>query len=140
VERPSWIAPLYGYAVCLIAVVTFLIGSVNFVEAVFQRMYPLQGRDGMGPFGGSLTSFEAYRVSYAESRGSAPMREREGVSVATDTLSTDELRTRYEALRADRIERSRFEATKQMVKHGMLILVSVVLFLFHWRWIRIRNA
>jgi hypothetical protein len=135
-ERPLWIAPLYGYLVCLIAVVTLLISASNFVDAVFLRADPLSSRDNFGPFGGSLTSLEAYRATMDEARGMRPTRV-DGAPVAPgDTLTTEQLRTRYEALRADHIAKNSFQATKDLVKHGLLILLSAVLFFTHWRWVR----
>jgi hypothetical protein len=134
VSRPSWIAPLYGYSVCLIAVITFLIGITNFVEAAFHRGSPLQARDRFGDRG-SLTSFEAYRATYVSDR---PTRTEAGRGAA-DTLSTAELRARYEALRADHVARVSFQATQDLVKHGLLIALSIALFVSHWRWLRRRD-
>ena len=139
-ERPSWIPSLYGYAVCLIAVVTLLIGTANFVEAIFVRANPLQARDyAYGPGGASLISFEAYRATYPSELMTRPTRTGPPREAAPgDTLTTAELRARYEALRADRIGRASFEGTQRLVKHGLLILLAVVLFLTHWRWLRSR--
>jgi hypothetical protein len=135
VSRPSWIAPLYGYAVCLIAVITFLIGVTNFVDAAFHRANPLQARDRFGDRG-SLTSFEAFRATYS---GDRPTRVQPATGAGADTLSTAELRGRYEALRADHIARVSFEATQGLVKHGLLIALSIALFVSHWRWLRRRG-
>jgi hypothetical protein len=57
-----------------------------------------------------------------------------------DTLSTVELKRTFDALRSDRIERLSFEAKQRLVKHGLLILLSIGLFAWHWRWLRQRGA
>jgi hypothetical protein len=133
-NRASWIAPLYGYVVCVIAVVTFLISASGFVDAAFERSAPLMGRGGAyGPMGSSLGSFEAFRASYVDRK---MMERRPGDPMPTDTLSTDELRKRYEALRADRIAQMSYSASQRLVKHGLLILLAIVLFVTHWRWLR----
>jgi hypothetical protein len=128
-------ALLYGYVVCLIAVVTFIIGTSNFVDAAFERANPLASNRGMyGPGGAQLTSFEAFRASYA---GRGPVSERPtGQAPGADTVSTAELQRRYEALRADHIGQVRYQSTQRMVKHGLLMLLAVVLFATHWRWVR----
>jgi hypothetical protein len=137
VSRPSWIAPLYGYAVCLIAVVTLLIAVTNFVEAAFHRANPLQARGGFAPRGASLSSFEAFRATYGEER---PTRAPPAPgAAAADTLSTAELRARYDALRADHLARVSFQATQDLVKHGLLIAIAIALFVSHWRWLRRRD-
>lgn len=137
-NRYSWIAPVYGYVVCLVAVVTFLINVSGFIDAAFDRAAPLQGRGGAyGPMGGgggsSLTSFETFRATYDERER---MVTRPNDRAPVDTPSTTELRRRYEALRADRIEQMTYSASQLLVKHALLIVVAVVLFVWHWRWLR----
>ena len=52
-------------------------------------------------------------------------------------LSTDAGR-RYEALRADRIRRARFEARREIITDTLSLAIAVALFAFHWRWLRRR--
>jgi hypothetical protein len=135
-NRFPWIAQVYGYLVCIVAVVTFLINASGFVDAAFDRANPLQGRGGYyGPDGGSLTSFEAYRATQTQGR---PTRVAPGVASGpeSDTLTVEQQRARYEVLRADRISQTSFGAMQRLVKHGLLMLVAIVLFATHWRWLR----
>jgi hypothetical protein len=134
-NRAPWIALAYGYVVCLIAVVMLIVGTFNIVDAFFDRASPLQSREGAyGPFGGSLTSFEAYRATRMQQR---PTRVGPSGNPETgDTLSTVALRAEYEAMREDRIEQVRHAASKRLVKHGLLILLAIGLFATHWRWVR----
>jgi hypothetical protein len=132
-ERPSWIAPLYGYVVCVVAVITFIVSLSGFVDAAFERAYPLQSRGGAyGPGGESLTSYESYRATSLERAKAA----RGPQATPADTLSTAEMRARYETLRAERIEQGRFFASQRLVKTGLLMLVAIGLFVTHWRWVR----
>jgi hypothetical protein len=131
----SWIASAYGYLVCLVAVITFLISASRFVDSAFDLADPIRGRGGYyGPMGGSLSSFEAFRTTYMEQR---PIRTATGeTTLKSDSLTTEQLRARYEVLRADRIAQSRYTAMQGLVKHGLLILAAAVLFMTHWRWVR----
>jgi uncharacterized membrane protein YidH (DUF202 family) len=144
-DRPSRVQQLYGYAVCLIAIVTLLIALSNLVEAAFDRADPLQA--GAGRYGHpevSLTSFEAFRATQPQQPTQPPDR----VAGATapgpdqpstaraDTLTTAELRARYEALRADRVARVSFDATRTLVGAALLAVVALGLFVGHWRWLR----
>ena len=133
----SRIAQVYGYAVCLIAVVVFLIAASNIVEAAFDRSEPLLSERWSGRADGDLSSFEAYRASRAER--TAPTPERPGAAPSTDTMSTADLRARYEALRAQQIASVRFQSTRRLVKHGFLLVVAFGLFMTHWRWLRRRE-
>lgn len=130
VDRPNRIAQWYGYSVCLVAVVVLLITVTGMVNSLFTLANPLQGENDFGP---ALSSFEAYRATHHQSPYLDPA-EREA---ARRTPPTDaELRARYQALRADRIERNRYQAQRSLVSAALLSLFAAGLFLFHWRWLR----
>ena len=145
VHHTSRIAQIYGYAVCLIAIVTILIVGSSFVDAAFDLASPLRSQNyRYGPFEGNLTSFEAYRATYNQ-RDRMIMRVAPGPdgpvpAQPPDTLSTAELREQYELARSDRLASVRFGATQQLVKNGLLILLAIVLFVTHWRWVRARDV
>lgn len=133
-DRPNRVAQLYGYAVCLIAVVVFLVNANSLVESAFTLANPLRGggdRFGMQPV---VSSFEAYRATVSrENRFNAPP----GAGPAAATPLPDSLlRARYEALRADRIDQARFDAERSLTTSVLLLALSVVLFALHWRWLR----
>jgi len=44
------------------------------------------------------------------------------------------------AVELDRIEQARFEAEQGLTTSGLLLLLSIVLFALHWRWLRSRDA
>lgn len=134
-SRPTWVQQVYGYAVCLVAIVTFLIATSNIVDAAFLRMNPLQASEQRYGPEENLTSFEGYRARRNEMRTRGTP---EGKVVPGDTLSTAELRRTYDVLRSDRAERLSYEAAQRLVKHGLLLALSVMLFATHWRWLRSR--
>ncbi|MGD0990915.1 MAG: hypothetical protein ABR998_00405 [Gemmatimonadales bacterium] len=122
-EKSNRVPQIYGYTVCVIAVVTFLICATVVVNNVFDLANPLQAG-----FGATLSSFEAYQADQHPSAVGAQAR--------PDTTSEATLRRRYEALRTDHIARVRFQAWKAIVTSGLLLLISVVLFVWHWRWMK----
>jgi uncharacterized membrane protein YcjF (UPF0283 family) len=130
VDRPNRIAQWYGYSVCLVAVVVLLVTLTGMVNSLFTLANPLHGENDFGP---ALSSFEAYRATHDQSPYLDPT-ERE--AVRRTPPSDAELRTRYQALRADRIERNRYEAQRSLVSAGLLSLFAAALFVFHWRWLR----
>ena len=134
-EKPNRVPQIYGYTVCVIAVVTVLITASIIVNNVFDLANPIQAGYG---FESSLSSFDAYQATYQRDQravvaGSAN-------AVRPDTVSEATLRTRYEALRADRISRVRFNAWKAIVTSGLLLIISIVLFAVHWRWLKRAGA
>ena len=129
-EKTGKVPQVYGYTVCVIAVVTFLICATVIVNNVFDLANPIQAGYGSES---SLSSFDAYKATYQKDQrvgGAATMEAR------LDTLSEATLRARYEAVRADRIARIRFQSWKALTTSGLLIVISVVLFLVHWRWMK----
>jgi hypothetical protein len=153
---PHRFAQLYGYAVCLITVVTFLIAAHNFVEAAMDLSDPVHGGDRFGPWGEAVpASFELYRAEYRQRRtleetavlrtadgsttgivsGAAP-----GQRAARDTLSDEALRRLYEAKRAELVAWRHFQALRSFVTNGLLLLLAVGLFVAHWRWLRGLNG
>jgi hypothetical protein len=129
-EKPNRIPQIYGYTVCLIAVVAFLISINGIVDATFTLANPLHGPYGHGD---GLTSFESYEASRVER--TAPDR-----NLPADTTSLETRRRRFEALRSDRIDANRLLAWRRLVGSGLTILIAVVLFAWHWSWLRTRAA
>lgn len=135
-ERPSRVAQLYGYTVCLIAVVVFLISTNSMLENAFALSNPLQTRESEFGFEPSVSSFEAYRATYDRER---QMRSGPDARAVTDSVPETVLRARYEVLRADRIERVRFQAKRSLATSTLSLILAIALFVIHWRWLRARS-
>ena len=128
-DKPNRIAQIYGYTVCLVALIVALISLTAILNAMFERANPLQA----DRFGGVvLTSFDAYKAT--GSREPMPADPRE--ATRRDTVTDAALRQRYDALVADRIATTRYQTGKTLVTSGILLLVAIGLFVFHWRWVR----
>ena len=127
VERPNRVRQWYGYIVCLIAVITGLITVAGVFDNAFDLSNPLAAE---GPYGESLTSFDAYMATRS------PRFVRPDQRPEQDTASQATLQARYEALRADRIEQRRFAAQKGLVRDLGLLAIAIGLFFSHWRWLR----
>ncbi|HEX2779715.1 MAG TPA: hypothetical protein VHM30_09460, partial [Gemmatimonadaceae bacterium] len=136
-ERPSRVGQLYGYTVCLVAVIVFLVSTNSLVENAFTLSNPLEARESdFGPWEPSLTSFESYRATIDRERRIAAVN---GQMAPRDTTPEPALRTRYEALRADRIARMRFHAQRDIASSALSLLLAIALFAIHWRWLRRRE-
>lgn len=134
-ERPSRVGQLYGYTVCLIAVVVFLASASSFVENLFSYADPVQARESGFGYEPSVTSYEAYRATYDRER---QMRAGPGMPAAADSIPEATFRARYEAIRADRIASTRFNARRGMTTSGLSLVFALALFVVHWRWVRAR--
>ena len=131
-ERSERVPQLYGYSVCLIAIVVGLISIGTIVNKAFVLADPLRSRSEFGWGGsGNLSSFEAYRATYE--RRNVPAKDGK---TELEQLTDDQLRARYDALRADALARARFDAAQELTGSSLLLVVSVGLFVWHWRWVR----
>src|SRR5689334_19787840 len=135
-ERTERVPQLYGYSVCLIAIVVGLVSLGTIVNKSFTLANPLRSVGGEYGWegGASLTSFEAYKATYTSRSVFAARPDAE--AQREKLLSDPELRTRYEAVRADRIDRTRFDAARDLTGSALLLLVSAGLFASHWRWVK----
>lgn len=132
-DKPNRIAQIYGYTVCLVALIVALISLTAILNAMFQRANPLQA-DRFGSV--ALTSFEAYKATQYRD----PMRYNPNEATRRDTLPDSVLRPRYDALVADRILTTRYQTGKTLTTSAILLLVAIGLFVFHWRWVRRLNG
>ena len=136
----SRIAQVYGYAVCFITVIVILISIKSVVDAVIDLSDPIRADSGgYGRSGRSLSNFELYKLDARRERspgpaGAAPAK------VQPDSLSDTDLRRLYDAEREQAIGNVKFRAIKTLIGSGLLIIVSLILFLVHWRWLRERDV
>jgi len=135
-ERTNRIAQIYGYAVCLVAIITILISITQIVNAAFNLSSPLRA-EGYGR-GGPLTSYTAYKREQLQ-RANAPDRPRAGVpsrDSAYAVPSDAEIRQMFEDERLEQIGNVRFRAMRTLVTSTLLIIIASGLFFMHWRWLR----
>ena len=132
VAMSNRVAQLYGYTVCLVAIVVGLITISSIINAAMDRANPLESQSLRAPYGESLTSFEAYQATYAQQQ----MMFNRGAGAQPDSASQATLRRRYDALVADRVAVVRLRTAKTLVTSSLLLVLAAALFAFHWRWLR----
>jgi len=128
-EKRYRIAQVYGYIVCLVAVIAFLISLASLVGAVFTLSDPLHARGIDGRL--DLTSFEAYKMDILTSARADPQSSTPGYVPEDQTL-----RRMFEAAKADRLQSVKLQTYRSLAVNGLLILVCIALFTTHWIWVR----
>jgi hypothetical protein len=127
-EKPQRMAQIYGYLVCLVAVITVLICVSTLVSAILDLGDPIHAG---WPPPASLASFDNYKMDILKS---AP---KEGEAAKTSYIPDDQtLRAMYEAAKNDKIQSARHDSNRTIVIDIILIVICIVLFVTHWRWIR----
>lgn len=128
VAQPNPIAQMYGYTVCLVAVIVGLTSLASILDAAFDRAYPLQTDY---DYGVSIASFEAYKATSARNHALTNPSN----SAQSDTASDATLRAGYAALVDDRIAATVHRTSRTFMTSGILFATALVLFLVHWRWL-----
>jgi hypothetical protein len=133
VERPERVPQLYGYTVCLVTLIWALASATSIIDAALTINAPLyRGERDFSPFEPSVSSFESFRTTYDMSRRMGGAEPRPPL----DSVPEPELRRRFDALRADRIERNTVEARRSLITSALSLLIAAALFTLHWRWLR----
>ncbi len=131
-DQPRWIPQLYGYTVCLIAVITILISLNSVVNNVFEFAEPEMSREVTGEFGGR--SLEACRQRWM--RTSISARPGDPAAAAPEVPADSVLLALCGEERSERIAAVRHRALRSLVTSTLMLLVAGVLFAVHWRWLR----
>jgi uncharacterized YccA/Bax inhibitor family protein len=120
-KPPRTVALIYGYAVCLVAIITLLISVPNMVNSIIDLGDPLhagwynsQGKQA------NLASYEIYKMDI--------------LSVPQEAGKTGQ--AVFEAARADRIASATHIARRTIIVFALLTVISVVIFWIHFRWMR----
>ena len=110
------VAQVYGYALCLVAVITFLISITALATAIIDLGDPMHS--GYTPQGSpSLASFENYKLDVLRSS------QKGTETVAQSYLPTEQtLRSMYEAARNDRVQSSTHQSNKTILISCLLLL------------------
>lgn len=132
-ERSDRVPQLYGYSVCLIAIVVILANVSSIANRSFTLANPLASSGPFGWAGVAFTSFEAYKATMDRERFAMGNPNAQPVA---PTLTDTELRARYEALRADQIARVNLEARRDITESALMLVLAIGLFAWHWRWVR----
>ena len=117
---------IYGYAVCLVVVITFIISLTSIVNAVIDLTDPLNSFPSYWSQDASLASFENYKVSIITNLD--PDHELE--------LDDATLKSMYDTAKESNIAKVRHTSIRKIIVNGIVLIISVTLFVIHWMWMR----
>ena len=121
-EKKSKIPQVYGYAVCLVAIITILISISTLINSVIDASDPLYA------WGDNkeLSSFENFKVNALKS----------GENQTSYAPDDETIRMMYEDAKNHKIRRVKHQTTKSIIVSSILIVISLTLFIIHWRWMK----
>jgi hypothetical protein len=123
-DKPYPIAAIYGYAVCLVAIVAFIFCVMGFIGSVMDARNPLHtGRY----HAASFASFENYKVDM--------LADKEASAYVPDDAA---MLAMFEAAKEEHRAIVRYRARRSIVTSLLVTVISVVLFVIHFRWAETR--
>lgn len=124
---------IYGYAVCLVAVLTFIFGAGDLVRGILDlRELPYSEVYEEGP---SLVSLGAYRVDVL-----SRLEFRDQAGAVESLLPADsDFPQMFERERLYRLALSHQRNRTRVMVNLTLLGVALVLFISHWTWLRRRE-
>lgn len=129
-EKKQRIPLVYGYAICLVAVITFIICVGIMVSAIIDMGDPIHA--GFYPQNApSLASYENYKMDILKAQNGSSAETKANFIPDDATL-----KAMYVAARADKIANQKHEAKKEIMVNSLLIIISCLLFITHWVWMQ----
>jgi len=129
-EKTLRVSQIYGYLVCLIAVVTFLISITQLVNSLIDLSDPIHAgwTSDKAP---SLASFQNYKMDILKSATNSD------VSTQAAYVPDDKtLHEMYQSAIDDKIGLERHRALRTIIFSGLLVVICIALFVTHWRWMQ----
>jgi hypothetical protein len=127
-KHPNRIAEVYGYLICLVSVIAILITSGGIIQALIDIGHPYQSRE-FNTQSSSLVSFDNYILTKRQASWTDTISQK----IIGDTVT---LRSMYEAERKSLVEKVNHRIRRDIVVNSSLLFLSVLLFVFHWLWLK----
>ena len=125
-EKSQKIQMIYGYAVCLVTVITLLISVTSMVYALMDLTDPINAHRTYGKDAPSLASYENYKIDILKS-----IDPEHGIELDDTTLNS-----MYDAAKQDAIAKVKHNAYRSVIVNGLVLLICIILFTTHMMWMR----
>ena len=130
----SKVAQFYGYSVCLVTIIAFLVSVGSLAGVLLEWGDPLHAGDLGGYPPRSLASFETYKMDILNPPYGGPQS-----NPPRYTPDDEALRSMFEAARTDRVQSVHARVRRTTVTNSVVILFGIALFWIHWRWLKRMN-
>lgn len=120
-SKPYLVPQIYGYIICLIAVVTLLFSLAPLIQSIID----LNDIEYSGQYYPSSQSFGQFRLRALERTP--------GKNVIPDDSA---LRRLYDDDRREAYKRAYIKIRDTIVVKTLMLVVSIILFISHWKWIK----
>lgn len=123
-EKSQKIQMVYGYAVCIVVVITFLISITSVVYSLIDLTDPLNAHRTYGKDAPSLASFNNYKIDIIKSIDPAH-------EISLDDAT---LKSMFVAAKDDAIAKVKHNSYRSIIVNSLVLFICIILFLTHWLW------
>jgi len=121
-RKKTKMSQVYGYIVCVIAIITFLIALGGLITSIMDSSEPLYTWGDTN----NLSSFENFKMNALSSS-------KNDIKFNPDDAT---LKVMFEDAKNHKIKQVQHQTKKSIVVNSILIILSLVLFFVHWRWMQ----
>jgi len=126
------VAQIYGYAVCLVTVLTFLFSVPSLLESAIDLTDIQHSKN----YNEKYSSFDSYKVNVIRDMTSSYECDQE-IKAKNVKLPDDQTLSRmYESEKEGSYRNALHRTKRTMIEKAFFMLLSALLFLFHWKWVR----
>lgn len=130
-EKSQKIVQVYGYTVCLVALITFIITVTTLVNAMLDKSDPLH-YGWTSPEAPSLASYENYKMDVLKSGKNSNDATRAQSYVPDENT----IRKMYDSAKQDKIDSALHDINKTTIVSSLVLILSIAIFLTHWFWMK----
>jgi hypothetical protein len=133
-SKQNIISQIYGYAVCLIAVIVFLFNLPEIVELVGKLSDPIHSDRAPSIL---AQTFEQWKINYIKEWRYGEYNEETKIKVdRPDPPDDATLQRLFDNERTQELQSYIHTTWTSFYQKGLLIVLSMIFFLSHWRWVR----
>ncbi|MHB9035167.1 MAG: hypothetical protein ACYC64_00770 [Armatimonadota bacterium] len=135
-DKRHVVARIYGFLICLIALLTVIFSIQGVVEAIFnltdaEQVAHSRSCDAYSYRGYNMASYEAFKLDVIVAMASGQQKNQDQVK-----LDEKMLKNAYQDALTSGIHSIARQAKTELTGYGILIFVSAVVFVFHWKWLQ----
>jgi len=128
-SRQNIILQIYGYIICLITITTFLFGSYNLAESISDR-------SGLKIPSSTFAAYENYKEVLMNNILEKFNCDETKSNIKPYIPTDDEIKKMFENEKEIEMARDRHRNSKEIISKSVLVFLSIVIFLLHWKFMR----
>jgi hypothetical protein len=132
-SKQNIISQIYGYAICLVTIFIIIFSIPSLIDSIVD----ISNLNVSTNTGTRYLSFESYKNQYIEDQKelcACETKNRDEIIIKLPSDTT--ILKLYNVEKQSQINENRFKMKKNIISKIIWIIVCIILFVLHWRWVR----